>query len=342
MINRKCRTAVLCLGLMTFLAGNLWAAGPERQQWAEVKAKMEAEGWKQIAAGVFERQLGATKVEHLGYGPEGLAWTIGDLNRQLGVLSKEYQSYPSEDLAKVIDELSIKIANAKRELRNMPQGMSSMTAALAGASCSNICYSATADAYPLTATQGVAAVAEAKFNSTCGYSGDTYAYAYARATLNGTTTTVTQQDPDTGTNITSYASASVNGATVTGIPCTSSANSYAQSSALGISYTTSDTNNICPPVPCTVTITGSSYEYFYQAGCRTKTWSASVSGCTAPFTYQWKYNGTVVGTGSTYTRSVCPAHASFYLNLTVNGVAAPTHYVEVYYEYIDPCNPYCQ
>jgi hypothetical protein len=343
MRSRKYWTSVICLGLMTLLGGSrLWAAtGPERQQADELKAKMKAEGWKEISEGVFERQLGANKVEHLGYGREGLSWTIGELNRKLTSLRKEYESYPSEKLAKIIDDLTYKSAKAQHELWRMDQssakGLSSVTAAVAGASCSNICYSATADAYPQTSTQGVGAIADATFNSTCGYSGDTYAYAYARATLNGTTTTVSQSDPHTGTSVTSHAAATVYGGSVTGIPCYSEASSYAQSSALGISYSTSDTNSSCPAVACTASISGTSYEYFIQAGCRSRTWTAVLSsGCTAT-SYQWKIGSTVVGTGSTYTKSICPSTPSFTLDLTVNGTVTSSLFVEVVYEPCECC-----
>ncbi|MFL6290143.1 MAG: hypothetical protein ACJ759_04530 [Thermoanaerobaculia bacterium] len=339
MIHRKCWTAAICLGLMTLLGGDrLSAAGPVKKQSDDAKAKMEAQGWKQISQGVFERQLGPNKDEHLGFGREGLSWTIGELSRKLEFLRQEQESYPSEELDKIVDELTAKIAGAKRELWNMDQELSqdvsSITANVTGPSCSSICYSATADAYYLTNVQGVAAVSQAKFNSTCGYSGDTYAYAYARATLNGTTTIVTQSDPHTGTNVTSNATASVNGGSVSGIPCHSEANSYAQSSALGIAYSTSATNALCPAPPppnCTVTITGTNYEYFTTTTCRSRTWTANVSGgCATPITYQWKYNGTVVGTASTYTRSVCPSAGSFTLQVIVNGGAASyTHYVTV-------------
>jgi hypothetical protein len=341
MINRKCWTAAICLGLMTLLGGDrLSAADPAKKELADAKAKMVAEGWKEISKGVFERQLGPNKVEHMGFGREGMLWTIGDMSRRLEFLRQEQESYPSEKLAKIIEDLTLDITKMKRELWNLEldasQGLSSITANVAGTSCSNICYSATADAYPLTSVQGVAAVAEAKFNSTCGYSGTTSAYAYARATLNGTTTTVTQSDPDSGTNITSYAFASVNGDSVTGIPCYSEASSSAASSALGISYSTSDTNSLCPAQQCTVTITGTTYELFTGPGCRTKTWSASIFGCT-PTAYQWKYNGTVVGTGSTYSRSICPSHSSFQLDLTIThsgGTASDPngHFVTVEYD----------
>jgi hypothetical protein len=342
MRNRWYWTSALCLSLMIFLGGgHLWAADLERQKVDEIKAKMKLEGWKEISEGVFERQLGTNKVEHLGYGREGFSWTIGDLNQRIDRLQKEYAIHPSEKLAQTIADLTIQSAKTRRALFNLdrstPKNLSSLAAAITGPSCSSICYSATADAYDQGGSpQGVAAIAHATFNSTCGYSGDTYAYAYARATQSGTTTTVTQSDPHTGTSATSNATASVNGGSVTGIPCYSEASSYAQSTALGISYSTSDTNSSCvPPPACSVAISGTSYEYFSGPGCRSRTWTASLTGCSSP-TYQWKIGTTVVGTGSTYTKSICPSTASFTLQLTVNGVVA-SKFVEVYYEPCECC-----
>jgi hypothetical protein len=344
MKSSKFWTATLCLGLMTVMGGSrLWAG--ERSQAAELKAKMVAEGWTAIEEGVFERHRGANKVEHLGYGKEGLAWTIGELNRQLAEMRQEYQGYPSEDLAKIIDQLSIKIGNAKRELRNMA-GMSSLTAGLAGASCS-ICYSATADAYPLTTVQGVGAIADAAFNSSCGYSGDTYAYAYARATLNGTTTTHSQSDPHTGTSVTSHAAATVNGG---GTDCTSNANSYAQSTALGISYTTSDTNNSCPPVtpPASLTVSISGPAFPTALGsCKNITWTSTVSGGTTPYTYLWNVGGFTHTTASV-TRQFCGSQ-TINVSLTVTDSTNPTHstgsatfVTELETDIGGGCNPICQ
>jgi hypothetical protein len=299
---------------------------------------MKAEGWTEISDGVFERQLGVNKVEHLGYGREGLAWTVGDLNQKLERLQKEYARYPSPKLAQTIADLTIESAKMRRALWNLDQtsskGMSNLTAAVTGPSCSSICYSATADAYDKGGSpQGVAAVANATFNSSCGYSGDTYAYAYARATAGTTTTTVSQTDPKSGTSVASAATASVNGGSITGTPCYSEASAYAQSTALGISYSTSDTNSVCTAAPpCSASISGTSYEYFSGPGCRSRTWTAGISsGCTAS-TYQWKIGSTVVGTGSTYTQSICPHSASFTLDLTINGTLTASKFVEVYFE----------
>jgi hypothetical protein len=347
MNNRRSWTAALCLGVMTFLAGSpSQAADPVRQKVDEVKAKMKAEGWKEISDNVYERQLGPNKVEHLGYGRDGLAWTVGEMNRKIASLRQEYKSYPSEKLAQIIADLTIESARTRRALFNLdrstPEGISSMVAAVTGPSCSSICYGATADAYPQTSPQGVGAVADAKFNSTCGYSGDTYAYAYARATLSGTTSTVTQSDPHTGTSVTSYAAAAVNGGSITGTPCYSEASAYAQSSALGISYSTSDTNSSCPAPSCSVTISGTTYEYFTGPGCRSRTFTATPSsGCAAPITYSWKIGSTVVGTASTYTKSICPSTASFTLTVgaTPNGgtTVFDDHFVDVFYEPCECC-----
>jgi len=310
-MKMKIWIVALCLSCLT-LAGSprLFAAGPSPATGEqELHAKMISQGWKPIAKGVYERQRGPNKFEHMGYGREGFAWMIGELTRQRNSLVQAYQSYPSEDLHKVIDQLAVKIAEVKRDLRNT-KSLSSQSEKVAGASCS-ICYSATADGYPLSgsAGQGVGAIADASFSSNCGYSGDTYAYAFAQATLGGTTTTHTQSDgPYTGTSVTSHASATVNGST----NCSSNANSYATSTALGISYSTSDSNSLCPAPPPpsgpTVTISGPTSITKFTGLCKSGTWTASATGGTTPYTnYAWTLNGFGVGTNSSsLTLTFCP------------------------------------
>jgi hypothetical protein len=289
---KKIWTAALCLGLLAALGGQRLAAADWTQTTTEqeLKAKLASQGWKEISTGVYERQRTPEKFEHLGYGREGLIWTIGDLTRQHDSLLATYQRYPSEELHKVIDELAVKIAAAKRELRNTKSFAEYLDAYSTGCS---ICYGATADASALSgSSQGVSAVADANFSSSCGYSGDTYAYAYAQATLAGTTTTHTQSDPHSGTSVTSHASASVNGTS----NCSSNANSYAQSTALGISYSTSTSHTGCPPPP--PTITGPATASITGTSCQTLTWSATTNGGVSPFSYAWTIDGTAAGTSS--------------------------------------------
>jgi hypothetical protein len=350
-MKRKLWTAALCLGLMTLVGGHRLSAADKALSSAEVelKAKMKAEGWKEITMGVYERQRGPGKVEHLGYGREGFAWTLADLTRQHDELLKEYQSYPSADLYKVIDRLSLKIADAGRELRNA-KSLSSVSAAVTGPACS-ICYSATADAYPLSGTSapGVGAIADASFNSSCGYSGDTYAYAYARATLGSTTTTHTVEDPHTGTSVTSHASATASGTS----NCSSTANSYAQSTALGISYSTSDSNTSCPAPPLSASISGPTSATVVGYGSQTVTWSASVSGGTAPYSYSWTINsagaGTVSSTSATYYGSNFATSQAVSVALTVTDAnsqtATASFSTTIYYTHTgpgggDPCNQF--
>lgn len=332
---KKIWTAVLCL-ISILGVQHLSAAGPEKETWRETKAKLRAEGWKQVSERVFERQRTETQVEHLAYGREGLVWTIGELKGRLKSLQEEYQNHPSEDLAKVIDTLTIRIADAREELLGMSDGIASLSEA-STIGCSR-CYSATVDAYPLTGSQGVGAVADAKFTSDCGNSGDTYAYAYARANLNGTTTTKTQEDPRSGSNATSHAAATMNGSA----DCYSEAYASTQSTALSIFYSTTETNYSCPVTVTplsSVTISGSTYEYFAGNGCRSLTWTAGVSGGSSPYTYQWYYGSTAVGTGSTYTRSVCAAHGSFQLRVVVTDSTGAT--VQDYHSVTVEREPMC-
>jgi hypothetical protein len=176
----------------------------------------------------------------------------------------------------------------------------------------------------------VGAIADAGFNSSCGYSGDTYAYAYARATLNGTTTTVTQEDPRTGASVTSHASATVNGTA----DCSSTANSYAQSTALGISYTTSDSNSLCPVTASPLSATISGPTSVFGMLCKTITWTANVSGGTSPYTYAWTIDGASAGTGASASRHYCNGYYTATVNLTVydsasHNAAAPTFYTDI-------------
>jgi hypothetical protein len=326
MISGKSWIVAIYLGVTILLGGDgLSAAGPVKNQPDDAKARMEAEGWKQISEGVFERRLGPNKVEHLSFGRGGLAWIINELTRQLEFMMIEHESYPSEDLAEAIDGLSVKIARAKREMRKMrkmrkaSQGISSMTEAVEGASCSDDCYSATGNAYPLTSTQGVGADAQAWFNCACGYSGHTYAYANARATQGTTMTDTRQEDPRTGTDVTSSASASMNGQ----LDCFSEAYASVSIPALEIFRSFSDINYSCPPPDFNVSMSGPSSVNFTSATCSTQTWSASVSGGTTPYSYEWYVNGTQVGTGTSYSRNVCYNGADFTIQVTATDSSSP-------------------
>jgi hypothetical protein len=95
----------------------------------------------------------------------------------------------------------------------------------------------------------------------------------------------------------------------------------------------------------TVTINGPTN--LSVTACTTYTWTASVSGGTSPYTYQWTWAGTAVGTGSSYSRQYCPGIAYSYntytLGLTVTdsgsrtGSASKNVNVERFGREIEPC-----
>lgn len=100
-----------------------------------------------------------------------------------------------------------------------------------------------------------------------------------------------------------------------------------------------------PVVTIAPTINGPTY--LGVTACTTYTWTASVSGGTSPYTYQWTWAGTVVGTGSSYSRQYCPGFAYSYntytLGLTVTdsasrtGNASKSVNVERFGREIEPC-----
>jgi len=118
--------------------------------------------------------------------------------------------------------------------------------------------------------------------------------------LNGVPNTATQEDLQrTGTSVSNHEAAVENGAS----DCLSTARSYAQSTALGISYTTSDSNSSCPPPPLTASISGTSATTITGTASQTLTWNSIVSGGTAPYTYSWTIDGSSGGTGSSASRT---------------------------------------
>jgi hypothetical protein len=188
-------------------------------------------------------------------------------------------------------------------------------------------FSYDAAAGPRADVQGTFASSSATFGANCdGFSGQVYAYAFAKATVNGAETTQTVTDgPRSGANVSASAYASRSG-----VPSCES-NSYGEmvSSSLNpSSYSKSASNSVCPTPPApTPTINGVSYVDLW-GGCQTYTWTSSVSGGTAPLTYQWTWNGTAAGTGSSYSRQFCtgPSYSqtNHTLGLTVTDSASRT------------------
>jgi hypothetical protein len=327
----------LAAAVLLFTAAPVFAApagaGPDRLD------QMVEDGWSPVAPGVLQRSKGGHKVETFAMGTEGFSWMVGQLQAQLGFLMDEYRARPTAQLRRTLRNQRAEIAKLQAYTLETKSAAPLTEALIAGCDFS---YGAHADAYPTKPTQGVRADADAYFNNNCAYSGDTYAYAYARATLNGTTTTITQTDPDSGANISSYATAAVPGTA----DCYSYSTARVTSLDLGISYSTADENFVCP-VPLTATINGPASVTIYDYNCALVTWTSTVAGGTPGYSYAWYIDGYYVGSGSAISRKYCGSGRAYTdtenVSLTVTDslgwTASDTHTTYIYFRTstIDPC-----
>ena len=295
-------TLMLCLSILG--TAHLSFAQNTKARSNDPIAQMLRQGWKIVQDGVLQRDRGAHQIETFVFGSPGFAWKLQDLQNQLRNLRLAYLATPTPELRKTILSHRQEIASTQRMITLAQAAEAKGEALTEKVSCSiNFGYSASASA--LTSSQGVTGTASANFSSNCAFYGEVYAYSYSTATVNGASTTQTLTDgPRSGASVTASAFTSQ-----TGLPsCQSYAYASMTSSNLSpSSYSISATNNSCPitTTPPTPTINGPGYASAVDT-CTTYTWTSSVSGGTAPFTYQWTWNGAAVGTGSSYSRSVCP------------------------------------
>jgi hypothetical protein len=276
-------------------------------------AQLLSEGYVPVSQGVFQLGLGDNKVQTVALGAEGAAWMQQQIEARLIFLSAEYVARPTPELLKVLTELQALQNSLTQDATGSDALFSEAAPAgdMTDSGCS-VNYSANADAYPLTGSQGVGATASASWYHSCYTSASTYAYAYASATSGGTTTTLTQSDPDSGWNISSYATASVNGSS----NCVSLAEAYVYQNGHLLHFT--DSNYTCPvPVtPLTVTVSASpSSVWLTGYNCQWITWTASASGGYYGYSYYWMTTGTY---GSTYSEYVCGYDSYNYYSITHN------------------------
>jgi hypothetical protein len=338
-MNSKITQSVLlavCVAVL-FATSSALAAPPPLTSGPDLLDKMLGEGWQIAAPGVLERKIEGHRTETFAMGAEGFAWMVKQTQSQLGMVLDQYRAHPTPRLRRTIRSLEAEIAKLQ-SYSSALKGDSSSQALVEGCDFS---YGAHADAYPTRPTQGVRADGDAYFYNNCGYIGDTYAYAYARATLNGVETTVTQTHPNSGTNVSSYATASVAGNT----NCYSYGLGRVTSFDLGISYQTADENFICP-LNLTATINGPTSVYIYNYACKTVTWTSTVGGGTPGYTYAWYIDGYFAGSGSSLSRTYCGNGTAYTntenLSLTVTDslgwTASDTHTTYIYFRVtIDPC-----
>ncbi len=268
------------------------------------------DGWQTVAPEVMRRELADGRVETWAHGVRGLAWAANQLAGELDRMQADYVVAPSDELWDAIEGHQELLASVKDQLDRARhgQGASLQPMALQVPSGCDIGWGYHAYAYA-----GATAQADSYFYNTCSYVASTYAYAYVSTTTNGVTTTQSQTDPSgPGTNVSSYAYASLSG---TADSCYAYARAYVSSNDFGF-FQQTDSNSSC--LPLSVYISGASYVYV-PSGCQTVTWTAHPSGGTGSFTnYAWTYNGSSVGSNSaSYSRTFCSTPRWIYRTDTV-------------------------
>ena len=299
------------------------------------------DGWQVVAPEVMRRELEDGRVETWAYGVRGLAWAVDLLTEELKVMEADYAVVPSDELWDAIQTHQEMLDGVQGRLDQVVHGdgTSLQPMALQVPTGCDISWG-----YHAYANPGATAQANAYFSNTCGYVASTYAYAYVRNVISGVTNTKSQTDPSgPGTNISSYAYASLSG---TADSCYSYASAYVDSDDFGF-FQETDVDYTCDPL--TVYISGASYVYV-PLGCQTVTWTAHPSGGSGTYTnYAWTYNGSSVGSGSTYSRTFCATprwtHRSDSVGVTVTDssshTASDTNSVSVELGPSDPCiEPY--
>ena len=300
------------------------------------------DGWQVVAPEVMRRELEDGRVETWAYGVRGLAWAVNLLSEELKRMESDYEVAPSDELWDAIQTHQELLAGVQDRLDRATHGdgTSLQPMALQVPTGCDISWGYHAYAY-----RGATAQADAYFSNTCGYVASTYAYAYVMNVINGVTNTKSQTDPSgPGTNISSYAYASLSGTADT---CSSYASAYVDSEDFGF-FEEIATNDDCDLL--VVSISGPSYVYV-PSGCHTVTWTANPSGGTGTYThYAWTYNGSSVGSNSsTYSRTFCATarwtHRTDTVGVTVTDTgshtASDTNSISVELGPTDPCiEPY--
>jgi len=322
-------------------------------------------GFDQIQPSIFEREVDGEpfSYETVVYGVDGHRWLLGQQEGFLETLQARYELFPALELLDAIDAQERRIAETRTLLEEM---MAAEASNSSGASLSEsltsvrlgaeevISMAAAATCTTTLQRSGAAgpgaggptASGGSSFSDNCGETGTVSSTATAQGTdSTGNTVTYTDDCPSkTGGGVSCSSSASVN--------AVSNCFSNGQGSVTFgfFTYTVTRSNNACRTPQ--VTVSGTTYLYVPQYSSRTGSWSASVTGGTAPYNYQWFLNNGPVGTNSSsYSRSF--SHPGFggtvyyTVKATVTDSSSPSLSdsdslsVQVVYESVicNPCEP---
>jgi hypothetical protein len=344
----KSRLSLLCVLFCLAIAitgvrpGMAQLLEPQDPQWV---TEMVQQGWQKLQEGVLQRSVGG-QVETFTYGAEGLQWTMESLKRQIYTLQLVYDRQPSPELAESIEILENQLGVAAARLSG------GQVEEPSNAQMENCDFSMGAHAYAErllgALSPGVTARADAYFHSSgCGFIGNTYANVTVEGNSGSVFTYKNQEDPKYGSPwLDSAAQLSLSGVT-TACKSTAYARAWSDYPSFGYEANRIENYDCRPDVPVlTVAISGSDHVFTNSnSPCANVTWTATPSGGTPGYAYNWYVNGTYQGSGSQLTKQYCYDNT---LNVSVqsfdsgNPQQTAWGYFTTTISYFDPCasNPY--
>jgi hypothetical protein len=296
---------VAFLLLLLVVAPAAWAAldAPLPEEPASVTPRA-ADGWRTVAPGVLQRDLGAGVTETYAFGPEGIAWEKAGLEAEIARLRALYEQTGDPDVAAALRDQRRIVDGMTLDLSRAPGG--SGLQSVQGADGVSCLLTIDRDASAFLGADGPEATASAAFSDTCATYGCTYAYAIAEGKLGGSFRQYLESDGEYCGYGTAQAAAA-NAAVVADNECYSYGRGQVRvQDSLGnwAYFVTEATNYQC----LSVDISGTAFVSVPYGACVSVTWSTTSNH---PLTsYQWTWNSSVVGTGSTYSRTFC-SHATY-------------------------------
>lgn len=234
---------LLCLSFFAFTPPALTQA--DRDSGGDPIVKLEKAGWKIVQDGVLQRQTHPGEIETFVFGVEGFTWKLRDLGGQLAFLQREFKASPTPELRRAIASHRRAIASTLETLERARAAEARGETITPKIDCT-ISFRHKANATYRTDVQGTKADASATFgvDSSCGISGEVYAYAFAKTTVSGAPSTMTVTDgPRSGTTVSASASADRIG----GPACESYAFASVTSNAMNPSSSSvQKSNELCP------------------------------------------------------------------------------------------------
>ncbi|HEX2252031.1 MAG TPA: hypothetical protein VHQ65_02045 [Thermoanaerobaculia bacterium] len=263
--------------------------------------------WVQVEAGVQQRLNADGSVETYATGVEGMEFHARELQRMIREARQRYAAEPDPELRDHVNALVERVNDLGDEIlearsRNLGGGL---TPLIAESTTCTLSVGYSADARP--GSCGPEAAASGSFNHSCGHFGDITLTSYAQGWRSGLFRTASDDHPRAGT--TGSHSDSVSSSVDADTTCFSEA--YAEvrvqdSTGAFSTWFQTDTNSVCR------TALGSGYtgptSVFVPYGSHSSvTWYASGTADS----YAWYVDGSLVGTGSSYTRFFPSPYLSF-------------------------------